>query len=263
MRPQHDPPRACLAALALLCLISSWPGGVGRAAILHVPAQYETVQGAINAAAPGDTVLIAPGEYLGSIDFNGKDIAVGSRYLVTGDTSYVAQTILRGSGTRVVRIDGHETRAARLAGLTVTGGLASNGGGVDIRYSSPTLDRLIVAGNRATTSGGGIYSTGGSPRVADCRISGNDGGQDGGGIYAGGGATEIERCTIAGNVVANRGGGIFLSGGSGFVRDCAILENRSTGYNGGGITSFISDTAIERNLIAYNSAAVVGGGIFF
>jgi Fibronectin type III domain len=46
--------------IAVLLIVSSV---YGMAATLNVPAQYSTVQAAVTAAQPGDTVLIAPGTY--------------------------------------------------------------------------------------------------------------------------------------------------------------------------------------------------------
>jgi len=45
---------------------------------LHVPGDYSTIQRAIHAAQPGDTVLVAPQTYVENIDFLGKAITVMS-----------------------------------------------------------------------------------------------------------------------------------------------------------------------------------------
>jgi hypothetical protein len=68
------------AALACLTLFIAAPGG--HAADLRVPDQYPSIQAAINAALPGDTVVVAPGLYTenlqlrSSIDVRGEEAAL-------------------------------------------------------------------------------------------------------------------------------------------------------------------------------------------
>jgi hypothetical protein len=50
----------------------------GQAATIKVPADYPTIQQALDAATGGDTILIAPGTYPENIDFLGKAIALAS-----------------------------------------------------------------------------------------------------------------------------------------------------------------------------------------
>ena len=64
-------PALALVALALVI-------GTSRGAIINVPLDQPTTQQAIDAAADGDTVLLAPGAYSEEIDFLGKPISVES-----------------------------------------------------------------------------------------------------------------------------------------------------------------------------------------
>ncbi len=62
--------------------------GVANAAVINVPADQPTIQAGLNAAADGDTVKVAPGEYLeANIDFPKKAIAL--------EGSGIGQTIIK------------------------------------------------------------------------------------------------------------------------------------------------------------------------
>jgi hypothetical protein len=64
----------------LLCFVAFGFGASSAFAqqTIHVPADQPTIQKAINVAANGDTVLVAPGTYVENIDFSGKVITVVS-----------------------------------------------------------------------------------------------------------------------------------------------------------------------------------------
>jgi polygalacturonase len=65
--------------LSLLLALAVDAAATARASTRHVPADYPTIQSAIDAAANGDTVLVAPGTYVERIDFKGKAIVVAEQ----------------------------------------------------------------------------------------------------------------------------------------------------------------------------------------
>ena len=71
-----------LRITVLIMSIIVWHSGFApvQATDRHVPAQYPTIQAAINAALDGDTGIIIPGTYTGDgnrgIDFLGKALTV-------------------------------------------------------------------------------------------------------------------------------------------------------------------------------------------
>ena len=70
---------AALSLLLLWALVAPSRTQSATPSILKVPADYPTVQGAINAAADGDTVLVSPGTYKENNDFVGRNITVKSQ----------------------------------------------------------------------------------------------------------------------------------------------------------------------------------------
>ncbi len=168
------------------------------AEIHNVPDQYDVIQEAIDNSADGDTILVEPGEYIGNINFQAKNITVASLYLTTGDESYVIETILDGNDqARVVEIrheEANEDVAGVLCGFTIQNGSSSYGGGIYCRGTRPTLKNLIIRNNRASRYGGGVYST-----TNDAEITANP---------------TLINVTIVGNEAADGGGALRINNGS-------------------------------------------------
>ena len=79
----------------LLFLSAVW------ATTINVPDDYSTIQEGIDAAVGGDTVLVFPGMYYGPIDFEGKNLVIGSLYLIEADESYIDETIIMSTNPNV------------------------------------------------------------------------------------------------------------------------------------------------------------------
>ena len=81
------------------------------ATILHVPSQYPTIQAGVNAASPGDTVLVAPGIYYENIQMREGVSLFGSG---------MDSTIIDGGGITDVVYAYHINNAV-IDGFTITG----------------------------------------------------------------------------------------------------------------------------------------------
>ncbi len=250
------------ALLALLLVFAL--ADEATAATIHVPANQPTIQAAIDAAANGDTVLVAPGTYHEAINFNGKIITV------TSEQGAASTVIDAGGISGVVTFASGETRDAVLSGFTVTGGRTIySGAGISVSFSSPTIRDNVIAGNSGC-SGVGVYSYFSSPRIENNTITRNIiAGCTGGwgiGIYVGGNSA----AEIVGNVITDNhgeaasGGGValFAAGNTVLIRNI-IARNATAGAAGCGwgggiaIANFVQ-AKIVNNLIAGNSACYGG-----
>ena len=246
--------RVAAAMMALLVC------GVTTAATINVPADYTTIQAAVDAASNGDEILVAPGTYTGTgdevVDTLGKAITIKA-------SGTPEETIIDGEGARrVVQCAGGEGADTIIEGFTITGGSADdNGGGIYCYNSSPTITDCTISDNTAAYYGGGIdcnyYS---SPTITGCTISGNTANDSGGGIscrdYS---SPTITGCTISGNTAADSGGGISCSDSSLTITDCTISDNTAND-SGGGIYCYDSNPTITGCTISGNTA-ISGGGI--
>lgn len=70
-------------------------GSCGSGNTINVPADYPTIQAAVNVAQDGDTVLVSPGTYPWDVDIS-EDITLASFVHTTGDISYRDTTIIGG-----------------------------------------------------------------------------------------------------------------------------------------------------------------------
>jgi Periplasmic copper-binding protein (NosD) len=127
--------------LIFIILINSLMG-----ALINVPAEQNTIQNGIIASVDGDTVLVQPGLYQEAIDFYGKDIVVGSLFLTTADTTYIASTIIdqQVNDGYIVTFQNTESSAAVLTGFTI---------------------------GRNTYNTNGIYCVGAEPQIKNNHIS--------------------------------------------------------------------------------------------
>jgi len=262
------------------------------AAVINVPADYATIQEAIDAAVNGDTVLVQPGTYVENINFGGKAITLTSTS--ADDPAVVADTILDGNQAgRVVTFNHGEGADSVLTGLTIRNGKAYDGGGILCSSSSPTITKNRITGNSASgwqySGGGGIYCVGAcSPTIEFNAIEANSGAQGGGitcrygasplignnaitgntSVYVGGGINGYTNCTltITNNTIsdnqAGEGGGAI-----GCRQSCSVtisdntISTNSAGSGGGVMLKYGCSGVVKANVIENNRALIDGGGL--
>ncbi len=237
------------------------------AATRRVPAQYPSIQAAINDCNNGDTVIIAPGTYTGpgnrDITYKGKAITV--RSTDPNDPAVVVSTIIdcQNAG-RGFYFANYEKRNSVLEGLTVTNGSARGrlGGGIFCDHSSPTI-RYCKITQCTAWAGGGICSCLANATVINCTVTANYASSEGGGIHLRSGTNVISNCLIADNSVLWCGGGLNATDGNLSIANCVIAHNSAASSNGGGGGLFFTGgtQTITNCSIANNSTKLTGGAI--
>jgi len=241
-------------------------------------ADFDNIQAGIDAANDGDTVLVAPGEYVitSPITFRGKAITVRSEAGPEQSTIRMGAPVDTERGS-VVIFENNETIESVLDGFTITGGRGSwvslvsrhAGGGIYFDTSSATVRNCAIVQN-VTEHGGGIMCLHlCSPKLIDCTIERNLAEVSVGGVFAWGECSiTLTNCIISGNSSKDGGGIQCWQNSTLTMVDCIIMGNSATGatmlvtgYGGGlycGPSSLL--TAINCT-IAENSAGVGGGGV--
>jgi len=253
-----------MLSVSALLLLSAACGRPARAEVIHVPADYPTIQQAINEAAEaGDEIIVAEGEYNEAINFLGKAI-----WLHSADGPEV--TIIDGEGldTSVVTCASGEGPGTTLEGFTITNGVGTlveddrYGGGMYNVDSSPTVSNCIFATNDVDPSahwgyGGGMYNDSGDPTVIGCTFIANTAPTSGGGMYNRHSDATVTGCTFAGNI-AESGGGMYNYSADPTVTSCTFDGNTAV-YSGGAMDNCVSQPTLKNCTFVRNWAFDAGG----
>lgn len=240
--------------------------GSAFADTINVPGDYPTIQGAIDAASNGDTVMIAGGSYYEhEINSQGKAITIQGAV----DTGGLPVTIIDAQKQGpVLYCDSSETDKTVFSNLIITGGLWFNGGGIYLTSSSPTFTNCVISGNVALEDGGGMYvsNTVSNVQLINCTFTGNTASESGygGGLCVSAGDLSCENCTFEYNDAFWGGGAINGDYTSDIALTNCTIESNTARCHGGGIKAYscvLTDVSFNGNALGNScSGETVGGG---
>jgi predicted outer membrane repeat protein len=229
---------------------------------------HGSLRAEIAGAKSGDTIVFAPSLNGQTITLTSGELLINKNLTITGPGA----AELTVSGNNTSRVFDLQNVAASLSGMTIRGGNASVGAGIDnSNYGALTIDSCVITGNSATYQGGGIYSDG-TLSVSNCSLTGNSAISSGGAIYDYAASFTVQLSTISGNSARVDGGGIVYFASSnpsvGTIQSCTISNNSAS--HGGGVnqwfgvlkllgSSLSGNTAAD---MAYGTLGARGGGLY-
>jgi hypothetical protein len=253
-------------------------------------AAANSIQDAIDAANPGDLVLVTNGLYqTGGAKVNEyftNRVAATKPLTIQSVNGPAATTIMGSRGNPSLGIPyvrcAYLTNGAALIGFTLTNGGVPSGsyvGGGAFSLGRPPITpasvvNCILIGNSAGTEGGGACGvfldsciltgnsavTGGGAAACglnNCTIYSNT--ASGGGTWpsddgSGGGAyrCDMTNCLVIDNSASQAGGGVC----GGWLNNCTVASN--TAHSGGGVSLPASGAAYVTNSVVFYNSATTG-----
>lgn len=216
--------------VVIACLLTILVAGFAYAGDIHVPGDYPTIQEAIDAAVPGDRVIVAEGTYEENITLKNFVDVLGAGADVT---------TIRASSGNVVSADNVTDRYMKLDGFTIDGRDSVSTGICCVDNSNFTISNNTITQNN--NYGISLYSS--SPTISSNTIMQNDIGV----YYSGGSAGTITNNTI----MQNDYEGIFCSAGPSLT-----ISNNTITENGTGVACHNSSPTISENAIHSNQSGI-------
>lgn len=243
-------------SLLFACVLCTAIAEETAARTWQVPGDSPTIQGGIDLASAGDTVLVACGVFY-EHDIDMKS-GIWLRSAEADPTCVTIDAQRMGRAIRCVTVDAE----AGIEGFTITGGYVTGGsmprgGAISMNTSSPTIRSCVFLENEAEAGGGAIYAYHSSPLIQDCVFARNSS-IDGGGIYVSHADPVIRDCDFYQNDCMFWGGAIFVANyAAPAFTGCTIAGNRA--YSGGGFWCVNEcRTVFENSVIAFSTR---GGGL--
>jgi len=222
-------------------------GNLTKGTTINVPVDYSTIQAAITAASPGDTILVAAGTY-------NENVTIDESVILQGGSGVTLQGSGSGSGFLIksadITIDEFEIKNFAI-GIRTYGGYSNFG---NLTISNVNIQKNTQNGVLI------VYDIFGTVTIEDCQITENS--QNGIGISN---AATIGTLQISNTQVSQNGGhGLFLASTSItnlLITDSSFDGSQTNGFCGitfGTTASNIGVLSMTRGSLSGNK----GGGLY-
>ncbi|HPB08720.1 MAG TPA: FlgD immunoglobulin-like domain containing protein [Candidatus Cloacimonadota bacterium] len=199
-------PRAIWITLLCWVLSLSSLSSITRIVDITGGDQYTSIQTAINASSPGDTVLVYPGRYFENVIISTSNLSLLSLESTTQNMAYVDSTIIDGSNSSQCLMINPNIQNISIRGFSLTKGKGAC--------------TALLEGSITT--------------ITNCKLFDNWSG-NGGGIHIAGATVHLSGVSIFNNYAYNMGGGIYANSPTGYVNNisfdpsnrCSIYNNRA------------------------------------
>ncbi len=222
------------------------------------------IQDAVDAAFPGEVVIVTNGVYNSNPSSNPNSVSrvVISVPITLQSVNGPGVTVIRGSQVSGTTNGVGAVRCLYLASGVVVSGFTLSGGATSQTVADPAgggiycpggavVSNLIIVSNSAFRSGGGAYGV----TLVGCTVLSNTVALSWGSLSGGGGVSQcaLNNCTLIGNSAPGAGGGTFQS----TLVNCTLASNFSGNVGGGACQGSLSNC-----LVFSNFAVSSGGGTF-
>jgi hypothetical protein len=225
---------------------------------------FDNIQAGLDAAAVGDTVILADGTYTGTgnreISFSGRRGVVLRS--ASDDPARCVINCQSQGGTVIwggFWFHSNQDSTSVIRGVKLINGHAMFGGGV-LCEASPKLVKCVLANCVGDVAGGGVRCVGGSPIFEDCVFVSNSA-TSGGGVDVVAASPVFRRCTFDNNGGALGGAIAFTNCVTApVVANCTLVGNRAS--YGGGAVSVSGSVVLIQSCTFVDNCGPGGSGIY-
>ncbi len=264
-----------LLPAALCALVASLPGGADARIWNLAPdgaGDAPTIAAALDSAAAGDTLVLAPGTYPAhdlewpdGVSLRGATGDPADAAVDAGGVGRIARGIGLGAGTTfdAVTFTGGR-REGTCAGDPGTGTYCMGGAWL-LLDGAPVFSRCVFRGNHADDNGGAVASVASAPRFTACRFEANDATHGAAITFvaqpASGAAPVLEHCVFTGNAALADAGAVYAYLCDPSFTRCTFHANRCGQEAAAILWHSATPGVVDRCVFAFGrgGAAIVSG----